>query len=57
MLICSQVVISEKLIILKFIHDEYKPIEIKNWNNLVETKLLLFAINFIINNLFNHLSC
>ena len=42
--------VSEKQITLKLIHG-YKPLEAKNGNNFVEIKLLLFATNFVIDNL------
>lgn len=29
----------------------YKPLKVKNRDNFIKTKLLLFAVNFTINNL------
>ena len=43
--------VSEKSIILKLIHG-YKSLKIKNKDNLIDKKSLLFAINSAINNLF-----
>ena len=46
---------SKKSITLKLMHG-CNPFEIKNRDNLVEVKLLLFAANFAINNLSDQLS-
>ena len=35
----------------------YKPLEVKNKDNLVEVELLLFAVNFAIGNLSDQSSC
>lgn len=47
--------IFEKLIISKLIH-EYKFLEVKTKNNLINVILLLFITNFIIDNFFAYLS-
>lgn len=42
--------VSQKSIILKLMRG-YKPLEVKNKDNLIEVELLLFATNFTISNL------
>lgn len=52
LLIRLQVIVSEKSITSKLMH-RYKALKAKNKNNLVKTKLLLFAANYAIDSLFN----
>lgn len=56
LLICLQVVLSEKSTKSKLIH-RYKLFKIKNKDNLVKAELLFFTANFAIGSLFNQSFC
>lgn len=55
MLIRLRIVVSKRLTTSKLMYS-YKSVQIKNDDNLVKTKSLLFAVNFAIENLSAQLS-